>query len=42
LQPHEYGHKKIVSAIDTATINLATAEGKKSYKFNAVINEESG
>jgi len=35
------GHKKIVNAEDLSKVTLATAEGKKAYKFNAVINEDS-
>lgn len=40
-QPHEAGHKKIVDSEDNTKVTLATPEGRKAYKFNAVIDENA-
>ena len=40
-QPHESGHKKIVNAEENTKITLVTPEGKKAFKFNAVLDESA-
>ena len=41
MQPHEKGHTTIVTSTNNTTVLLDTPEGKKAYKYTAVMGQES-